>query len=402
MRWWRADRGQTRMDALVALAAFPGGWLLLLLGAHGSWLDVGMGARLACLAAGCVTLLLRRGMPIVAVVLGVLVFAVDTSFGISAAGFLIFQDNLYSAVLYGPRRTYVYVGAGSTLLAAGIGGWVWVLGDVQAAILTALVVIGCTFTPMLTALVVRAQRQRAIDASEHARQVARLSEMDRRGAVNAERTRMARELHDLVANQFSAIAVQSAALLSRPDLDDGTRTRVLDTIRRNSVEGLAELRKMIELLRSDDGSVDEPVSHRLDEADRLVERHRELGLAVTLRVDGDAYEPPAAVELAGYRIVQESLVNAGKYGDGSAAVVIAWEPASVRITVDSPMSTDGAAAAADPVGVNAGAGLVGMRERALLLGGTFDAGPRETGEGRRWRVRAVLPVNRSGPTEETA
>lgn len=396
MRWWRADRGQTRLDALVALAAFPGGWALLALGAHGSWLDVGMGARLACLAAGCVTLLLRRGMPIVALVLGTLVFAVDTSFGISAAGFIIYQDNLYSAVLYGPRRTYVYVGVGSTLLAGGTGAWIWALGDVQSGILTALIVIGCTFTPMLTGLVVRAQRQRATDASEHARQVARLSDMDRRQAVNAERTRMARELHDLVANQFSAIAVQSAALLSRPDLDEATRLRVLDTIRRNSVDGLAELRKMIELLRSDDETVDEPVSHRLDEADRLVERHRDLGLAVTLRVDGDAYEPPAAVELAGYRIVQESLVNAGKYGGGSAAVVIAYEPGRVSITVDSPMRMNGTGA--EPVGVNAGAGLVGMRERALLLGGTFTAGP----QGTDWRVRATLPVTRTATAEETA
>ncbi|MEV0650603.1 histidine kinase [Phytomonospora sp. NPDC050363] len=388
MTLWRADRRQTRIDAGYALIALLGGFALNLLGAYGTnfGIDHGLWWRLIPLGLGATAIMLRRGMPMATLALGTVAFAVDVYLGMSAAGFLIFEDNLYSAVAYGRRRLAWYLGA-LTLLVGGTAGVAFgvTVHDLRWGILLFLIIAGIMITPILTGLLVRMYRSRAEDAREHARQVARLSEMDRRGAVNAERTRMARELHDLVANQFSAIAVQSAALLSRPDLDAATSRRVLDTIRDNSVQGLAELRKMIELLRSDDDTVDEPVSHRLQEADRLAEHHRDLGLDIELHVLGEAYEPPAAVDLAGYRIMQESLVNAAKYGDGSAQVRVEYSARRITITVDSPMGT---APRPDPIGVNAGAGLVGMRERAQLLGGTFAAGRDET----TWRVRVELPV----------
>ncbi|HEY1179937.1 MAG TPA: histidine kinase [Phytomonospora sp.] len=387
MRLWKADARQTRIDAGYALGALLGGVVLALLGAYGTNNGVvyPLAWRLLPLGLGALAILLRRGMPMATLYLGVVAFAIDAWMGLSAAGFLIFEDNVYSAVAYGWRRLHWWLGG--LTLAGGVAAGLWFgisTGEARFGILLFLIVVGIMATPVLTGLLVRMYRDRAEIAREHAVQVARLSEMDRRGAVNAERTRMARELHDLVANQFSAIAVQSAALLSRPDLDAATSRRVLDTIRDNSVQGLAELRKMIELLRSDDETVDEPVSHRLSEADRLVDRHRDLGLDVELRVTGDARELPAAVDLAGYRIMQESLVNAGKYGDGSAVVAVDYAPRLVTITVDSPPGV----VVDEPIGVNAGAGLVGMRERAQLLGGTFRAGR----DGAVWRVLVELPV----------
>ncbi|MBB6035155.1 sensor histidine kinase [Phytomonospora endophytica] len=387
MRLWKADARQTRIDAGYALGALLGGVVLALLGAYGSNNGViyPLEWRLLPLGLGALAILLRRGMPMVTLYVGFVAFAIDAWMGLSAAGFLIFEDNVYSAVAYGWRRLHWWLG-GLTLtggVAAGLWFGTWA-GEPRWGILLFLIVVGIMATPVLTGLLVRMYRDRADIAREHAAQVARLSEMDRRGAVNAERTRMARELHDLVANQFSAIAVQSAALLSRPDLDAATSRRVLDTIRDNSVQGLSELRNMIELLRSDDETVDEPVSHRLSEADRLVGRHRDLGLDVELLVTGEPRELPAAVDLAGYRIMQESLVNAGKYGDGSAVVRVDYAPRLVTITVDSPPGV----VVEEPIGVNARAGLVGMRERAQLLGGTFRAGREESV----WRVHVELPV----------
>lgn len=387
MTLWKASARHTRIDAGYALAALLGGFVLALLGAYGTNNGVywGLPWRLLPVGLGAVAILLRRGMPMVTLFVGFVAFAIDAWMGLSAAGFVIFEDNVYSAVAYGWRRLSWWLG-GFTLV-GGVAAGIWFgsfVGEARWGILLFLIVVGIVVTPVLTGLLVRNYRERAEEAREHAVQVARLSEMDRRGAVNAERTKMARELHDLVANQFSAIAVQSAALLSRPDLDAVTSRRVLDSIRDNSVQGLAELRKMIELLRSDDEGVDEPVSHRLSEADRLVARHRDLGLDVELQTTGEARELPAAVDLAGYRIMQESLVNAGKYGDGSALVHVDYAPRLVTITVDSPPGE----VVGEPIGVNAGAGLVGMRERAQLLGGTFRAGL----DGMVWRVRVELPV----------
>lgn len=384
---WKADARATRIDAGFALGALLGGVVLLLLGAYGTtngehW---SFAWRMLPLGLGALAILLRRGMPMVTLAVGFVAFAIDVWMGLSAAGFLIFEDNVYSAVAYGWRRLPWWLGGGTLVVGVGAGVWLGLVsGEARWGVLLFLVIVALMATPILTGMLVRMYRERAEVAREHAAQVARLSEMDRRGAVNAERTRMARELHDLVANQFSAIAVQSAALLSRPDLDAATSRRVLDTIRDNSVQGLSELRNMIELLRSDDEGADEPVSHRLSEADRLVDRHRDLGLDVELHVTGEARELPAAVDLAGYRIMQESLVNAGKYGDGSALVRVDYAPRMLTITVDSPPAD----VVEEPIGVNAGAGLVGMRERAQLLGGTFRAGV----DGLVWRVLAELPV----------
>jgi signal transduction histidine kinase len=237
--------------------------------------------------------------------------------------------------------------------------------------------------PVAGGLTARQYRERAAAERRYAEQAARLADRDRRDLVTAERTRMARELHDLVANHLSTIAVQSAAALSRPD--PPACRQALGTIRDTSVQGLAELRRMIDLLGDRAAGTDEPLttSPRLDELESLLERARRAGLAVTLEVTGAARPLPAAVDLAAYRIVRESLANARTHaGPVAAQVRLDYRPGCLAVTVDNPLP------AAGHTGPYAGgAGLVAMRERATLLGGAFTAGERDG----RWRVRADLP-----------
>ncbi|RFU38262.1 sensor histidine kinase, partial [Actinomadura logoneensis] len=243
-------------------------------------------------------------------------------------------------------------------------------------------VAGMTWlTPVLTAMIVREHRDRAEAERERARQVARLAEMDRLAAVTAERARMARELHDVVANHLSAVALHSTALLRVPDLDPDGLRRAMEVIRENSVQGLAEMRRMIGLLRDD--AADPPAAPRLAELDRLVTHASRSDLSARLEVVGEPYTPPAAVELAAYRIVQEALTNALKHGGaGLADVRLTYGTSRVDVRVTSPLG-----GASELPG--AGAGLVGMRERAVLLGGAFEAGA----SGAVWVVRAELPLH---------
>lgn len=384
---WAADRRRTRIDALYAAVALAGGIVLYYVGAYGTGFfpedaDQPLWLRIGPLLLGALSVFLRRGRPLTSLIVGTVAFTADFLMGPSVALFIIYQDNLYSASSYGPRRTHWWLNGFGAAASIGTGLWLGIAsGSFRWGFLAALIVIGLVSTPILTGVIVRMYRQRLAEAKEHARQLARLAELDRRGAVNAERTRMARELHDAVANQFGAIAMQTAALISRADLDEATRQSVLHAIRDSSLRGLAELRGMIELLRAPGEGADAPVSHRLDEAEALAASVP--GLRVDLKVTGTPAELPAGVDLAGYRILQESLANAAKYGTGEAVAVIDYGDA-VTITVESPI---GPVAADAPSG---GAGLVGMSERAQLLGGTFTAAP----DGTTWRVRAVLPFSR--------
>ncbi|WP_244298591.1 sensor histidine kinase [Micromonospora cremea] len=193
------------------------------------------------------------------------------------------------------------------------------------------------------------------------------------------------------------MAIHATAVLSVPGLDRGQVESALRVIRESSVQGLAEMRQMIELLREpgaggarapagDGGALPEAATARLAEADRLVERIRAAGLAVRVRTDGTPGPLPVGVDLAAYRIVQESLTNALKHGAGEAELTIAYRPTEVVLTVENPVRQGGAGL------TGAGAGLIGMRERATLLAGRFSAGQHDG----RWQVRAALPTLEDG------
>ncbi|MGC5009692.1 sensor histidine kinase [Streptosporangium sp. DT93] len=370
-----------RDDALWAVACFVSAVVLLAAGAYEHrWAPAYL--FLGPLVITCAGVAVRRTRPLLSLGLGVVAFVGDFAMGPSLGTVLIITDNLYSGVRYGPRslgRRMLIVTSVLAVL-AGVLGWALLRQWAVATIF--LVQAGLVgVTPVFTAMLVRQLEEQAVAERARAEQVARLAELDRAAAVQAERTRMARELHDMIANHFSAIAIQSTAVLSRRDLDARRVREVLESIRENSVEGMAEMRSMIGLLRQD-GEEPEATRRRVAEAGELVERAREAGLDARLRVDGTPRDLPASVDLAGYRIVQESLTNALKHGGKAADVVIGYLPGLITLVVDNPLGDGGRGLP------GAGAGIVGMRERTALVGGVFEAGPYDDG----WRVRAELPT----------
>ncbi|MFE7895080.1 sensor histidine kinase [Streptomyces sp. NPDC057412] len=382
-----------RFDVAAALAGLLGGLLLWAFGLgvrsgddpmvlfDGRW------ALLVPLAVTACCELLRRTAPRTALAVGTLALAADTVTQGSIATIVMYTDLMYAAVVYGtPATARRLPWITGVLTLAGMLVPYAVL-RVPEALLIGLVVGAVTFAPASTGLIVRNHRDAADAARLRAEQTALLAEMDRVQAVSSERARMARELHDLVANHLSAIAIHSTAALS---LDDPATSRdALSVIRENSVAGLAEMRRLIGILRDAAHDTAPAPAPTLDSLDALADSARANGLDVRLEADPGAV--PAPVELAAYRIVQESLTNALKHAaPGRVLVSVVRRDLCLAVTVTSPYGDR-----EGPRAPGSGAGLVGMRERVALLGGTFEAGPTrdpDSADGRIWAVRALLPL----------
>ncbi|MFC9243453.1 sensor histidine kinase [Streptomyces sp. NPDC057136] len=354
-------------------------------------------------SAPCITLaplavmagleLLRRSAPLTALLVAVPALVADQFTVGNLATVLMFTDVVYAAVVYGSPAVARRIPVASFLATVGvtIGFLAWF--RTAEALLIGVVTGLVSFAPAITGVSVRNHRDAAETARLRADQTALLAEMDRAQAVTAERARMARELHDMVANHLSAIAIHSTAALS---IDDpGTSREALGVIRENSVEGLAEMRRLIGLLRHSGTETGPSAAPTLASLDVLVEQARtngaSSGLTCTLEdARGKPERLPAPVELAAYRIVQESLTNALKHAaPGAVAVRLAREDNVLSVEI-----TSGFGSRPGPRAPGSGAGFVGMRERVALLGGTIAAGPEPTADGRKiWRVRAELPVD---------
>ncbi|MFE5190184.1 sensor histidine kinase [Streptomyces sp. NPDC056628] len=382
-----------RFDVYVAVAGLLGGLLLV---------GIGLGTRTPedpvtlfdgpwpvlvplTVMAGCE--LLRRAAPRTALLIGTPAICADVVTQGNLATVLMFTDIVYAAVVYGPlasARRIQWITGLLTVAGTLVPYAAW---RVPEALLIGVVIGVVAYGPAATGWIVRNHRDAAEAARLRAEQTALLAEMDRAQAVSSERARMARELHDLVANHLSAIAIHSTAALS---LDDPATSRdALSVIRENSVAGLAEMRRLIGILRDAGDDAAPAAAPTLDSLDALTGSARANGLDVHL--DADPGTVPAPVELAAYRIVQESLTNALKHAaPGRVAVTLARRDGCLAVTVTSPFG-----GRAGPRAPGSGAGLVGMRERVALLGGTFEAGPTRdprSADGTLWAVRALLPL----------
>lgn len=372
-----------RRSLLIAGSVFALGSVLVGLDFHSNTgVVVPQWVRYATLATVCVGMFLRRLAPVTGLIIGSFGFGLDAYVGLSIATMAVYTDNIYSATLRGPRYLPRLLLLLTSAVSVGLSVLVWVLaaGGIRVAVLVLAVLALITVSPVGTALIVREHRERAALERDRAATIARLAEVDRRAAVTAERTRMARELHDTIANHLSAIAMRSSAVLARPDMDAVTMRGVVADIRAGSVAGLAEMRGTIDLLRRGEAE-DEVVQHRLSGLDDLVSRMKDAGLDVALRVRGRVEDLPVAVDFAAYRIVQEALTNVLKHGR-DADVELTFSSTRVSITVDNGLAKHAEGAP------GSGNGLIGMRERATILGGEFSAGPHAGG----WRVRAELPT----------
>lgn len=211
-----------------------------------------------------------------------------------------------------------------------------------------------------------------------------------RHAHDVELAGIARELHDMVAHQLSAISVQAGAARLASARDSQAAPAAVAAIELEARRGLAELNHLVRALRpgsaGDPEHADRSPEHRLGDVPGLIERARESGVRADLVTTGQPRPLPAAVELAAYRVIQESLTNAIRYASGSSARVrISYLDKGIAIEV-----TDDGPGAPEPVGAKTGSGLglIGLTERTRLLGGQLEAGG---GSPHGFVVRAFLP-----------
>lgn len=223
-------------------------------------------------------------------------------------------------------------------------------------------------------------RTRSLRAAEE--RAARL-ELERREAIAEERARIARELHDVIAHSVSVMTVQAGAAEEMLKLDPLRALEPVRAVQETGRDALVEMKRLVGMLREGDEETGLAPQPGLGDLERLVAQVREAGLTVELRVEGEPRALPIGVGLSAYRVVQEGLTNALKHAGGaSATVTVRYGESALAIEV----ADEGAEA---PQGGDAGHGLVGMRERVGVFGGTFDAGPLASGG---FAVRALLPL----------
>jgi signal transduction histidine kinase len=228
----------------------------------------------------------------------------------------------------------------------------------------------------------RRRRQLVADLEDRAARLEREREEQALLAVAEERGRIARELHDVIAHGVSVIVVQAQAgphLIGDPRQTIG----VFRAIESSGRDALVELRRLLGILRSGDEQLAIGPQPGLGSLRSLVEQVRASGLPVELRIEGDPVHLPAGTDLSAYRIVQEALTNVVKHaGNAAAEVVIRYEARALELDIVDDGRTR-------PTNANgSGHGLIGMRERVALYGGTLDAGRRDGGG---YAVRARLP-----------
>jgi signal transduction histidine kinase len=217
---------------------------------------------------------------------------------------------------------------------------------------------------------------------ERAAELLREQATEARRIVADERTRIARELHDVVAHRVSLMTVQAGAAKAVATQDLDAALRAMGAVEEAGRQALDELRHLLGVLRPEAGLDGLGPQPGLADLPRLVEQIGTAGVTVTLSRNGAPAEPPARVDLFAYRIIQEALTNVLKHaGPGAGAEVrIGADGNGIVIEVhDDGQGTTAMSAPGVAQGGTQGHGIVGMRERALLLGGSLDAGPRPGG-----------------------
>jgi signal transduction histidine kinase len=249
--------------------------------------------------------------------------------------------------------------------------------------------------PWVAGRTIRNHTTLARELAEKAERAAHGREEHERRAIAVERSRIARELHDVLAHNLSVMVVQASAARRIVDRNPDKAIEVAELIERTGREALAEIRHMFGAVRrGDPEALSGPPS--LARVDELARRARAAGLGVVLRVVGEPVELPSGIDLTAYRIVQEALTNALKHaGSARASVTVAYEPNELVLTVED--DGEGPREADDLSDAGGGHGLVGMRERAAVYGGLVQAGRRRGGG---FAVRARLPTRPLVPGAE--
>jgi signal transduction histidine kinase len=354
------------------------------------WLGVAM------TVVGGVALVLRRGRPILVFVIAVAPTVVLPP-ALTPIGHLLLAFALYAVAVYrSARACWIALGAAAVAIAASaaVGAWLGLetwgvsIGNVVAA--TVSMLIGALIGVNVGA------RRRYLDALiDRSRQL--LVERDQQAqlAAAAERTRIAREMHDIVSHSLTVVVALSEGAAAAVTADRAREaSRMAATTARDALQ---EMRAMLGVLRDGADSFEpleplEPV-----EPSAVVDAAQRAGYPVHARMTGDVTGLPRSVRFALGRVVQEALTNAMRHAPGATEIALAVDvdADAVRVSVRN----DGARARADAPGF----GLRGIRERVDIVGGTLDAGP--SGRAGEWMLRATLPlspaVRRDAPADDT-
>jgi signal transduction histidine kinase len=234
----------------------------------------------------------------------------------------------------------------------------------------------------------RLRARRLEELSERAHRAERERDERALAAVAEERARIARELHDVVSHSISVVAIQTQAIRRRLGPPHEREAGELLAVEVTARQAMAELRRLFGILRAGGDALPLAPQPGLDQLEPLVEQMRTAGLDVQLAVEGERVPLPPGVDLAGYRIVQEALTNTVKHAHAAnATVTVRYSRAALEVRIDD----DGRGRTRSSNG--AGHGLIGMRERVALYGGTLETGTRGIGG---FRVAARLPLGPAG------
>jgi signal transduction histidine kinase len=344
---------------------------------------------LALALAATGVLVVRRSAPTATLAIsGALVlalFAVDHAAG--AVAVIAPAIALYSLAL--SRGRIHLVAAVVAAAAAVIVADVFLAGhDAHALTLQTAAHVALVAVPVLAAEALRNRRSYIQLLLERLELAERTREEEAQRRVEQERLRIARDLHDVVAHTLTTINVQAGVAAHLADREPGRAGRALAAIEAASHDALDELRAILGVLREADGAeIPLEPAPGLDAVASLVDRFRGTGADIELDVEGEQPERiPEAVQLAAFRIVQESLTNATRHAPGAAARVrLAYENDRLYVGIENNSGQE-----RNGSGRGRGVGIAGMHERATALGGTLEAGPSACG----FRVTAELPYRR--------
>ena len=283
-------------------------------------------------------------------------------------------------VLTGHRRAAIVA------IVLGFVGFTWlgaILGTQNSPRIGGVIALGAWLVTLLSVMeLIRSRRERAREEA-----LSRAESLRRR--ASDERLRIAQDLHDAVAHNISLINIHAGVALHLFDEQPQQAREALATIKQSSKEALVELRSILGLLRRADEDAPRAPTPSLTRLDDLVARSNAAGLEVQIDVEGDLENLPRNVDVAAYRIIQESLTNVARHADRPDAVVRVRAGADA---VNVEVLDEGSGSRWAPDLPSGGNGIAGMRERATAIGGSFEAGPRP---GRGFAVRARLPIERA-------
>ena len=350
---------------------------------------VPLGAVAASFAVGTLAFAWHRVAPLAALTVGLTgLTVVPGALGVDPAvafGWFVTAFALLTSAGYHARRPVLALVIALGLLALSI---VLQKGAALADVLYAWLLAGGFW---LAGRVIAGRTLRAELSEARAVAAEQQAQWRAAAAVAEERLRIAREMHDVVSHSISVMTLHVSGVrrLLRPD--QAAERDALETVERTGRESLAEMHRMLGVLRGPEPADDSPAPG-LARLPQLLERARAGGLQAELAITGQVRPLPPGVDLAAYRIVQEAITNVLRH---AAASRIDCTVDYGATAVDLRVADDGPGTGAPRAG---GHGLVGMRERAAVYGGTVETGPRPAGG---WVVHAVLPAQEPAPVEAT-